>query len=347
MSVTLASGSYHNNINVRMKGTLCRKKIIIGNISQALTPNESTSNDQQKLHRWAIYLRPTRKDEDLSYIKKVSFLLHDSFENPLRVVDAPPFEVVEIGWGEFDIKITIYFVDGNEKPLEIMHALKLFPDVPFHNVAAIQDGITSSDNAASVKTANNLQSNPSTSSGFVPDFPNLFSSPPMKKSIEPPVISEHIDELLFYEPREKFYSILTLPSIPKPSLTLPSSISSTASRQQQQFVSNISEFNTMNAVGDAGVKISTYNQILTSSGSGSDDMMAIDTTTSAISEVHCERDLTFQKEIDNLGIQVDEQAELEKYMKVMSELDKDLKELEDRMDKASKEIELMVSHKSM
>ena len=53
--------------------------------------------------------------EDLSYfIRKVVFQLHPSFANPVRVVDRPPFEVTETGWGEFEVAIRIYFQDQSE-----------------------------------------------------------------------------------------------------------------------------------------------------------------------------------------------------------------------------------------
>jgi hypothetical protein len=38
----------------------------------------------------------------------------------------PPFEVVEYGWGEFEVRIRIYFHDPTEKFVEIFHNLKLF-----------------------------------------------------------------------------------------------------------------------------------------------------------------------------------------------------------------------------
>ncbi len=38
---------------------------------------------------------------------QVKFTLHPSFEQPERVVTAPPFEVTETGWGEFEIAITV------------------------------------------------------------------------------------------------------------------------------------------------------------------------------------------------------------------------------------------------
>lgn len=42
-------------------------------------------------------------------IKRAVFQLHSSFNNPTRVVESPPFELSEAGWGEFEIAITLYF----------------------------------------------------------------------------------------------------------------------------------------------------------------------------------------------------------------------------------------------
>ena len=41
-------------------------------------------------------------------------------------MEKSPFEVQEQGWGEFEITIKIHFVDSSEKPVEVLHFLKLF-----------------------------------------------------------------------------------------------------------------------------------------------------------------------------------------------------------------------------
>ncbi|GMM49640.1 TATA-binding protein-associated factor [Starmerella bacillaris] len=43
---------------------------------------------------------------------KVIYELHETFANPRRVTTAPPFEVVEKGWGEFEMKITFKLANG-------------------------------------------------------------------------------------------------------------------------------------------------------------------------------------------------------------------------------------------
>ncbi|KAF8182160.1 yeats family-domain-containing protein [Mycena galopus ATCC 62051] len=67
--------------------------------------------------------------DDLShFIKRVTFKLHDTYPNPSRNIDKPPFEVTETGWGEFEIQIRITFVpDAGKKPITLYHHLKLHP----------------------------------------------------------------------------------------------------------------------------------------------------------------------------------------------------------------------------
>ena len=68
---------------------------------------EGTQADEYHSHRWTVYVRDP-ENKDLSHVvDKVVFKLHDSFEKPVRVVEAPPFELTETGWGEFEIGITV------------------------------------------------------------------------------------------------------------------------------------------------------------------------------------------------------------------------------------------------
>lgn len=73
-------------------------------------------------------------NEDLSYLfKKVVFYLHSSFQNPVRCtfymnkieIYQPPYEIQELGWGEFEIMIEIHFNHPNLPPVQIPHMLRL------------------------------------------------------------------------------------------------------------------------------------------------------------------------------------------------------------------------------
>jgi YEATS domain-containing protein 4 len=80
-------------------------------------------------HRWTLFLRGPN-DEDMScFVSKVVFTLHPSFVVPVREVTNSPFEVTEVGWGEFEAAITIHFHDPDEAPVELLHTIKFYhPD---------------------------------------------------------------------------------------------------------------------------------------------------------------------------------------------------------------------------
>lgn len=68
-------------------------------------------------HQWTVYVKPYHNEDMSGYVKKVHFKLHESYNNPNRIVMKPPYELTETGWGEFDIVIKIYFHDPNERPV--------------------------------------------------------------------------------------------------------------------------------------------------------------------------------------------------------------------------------------
>lgn len=83
----------------------------------------------------------------------------------MRTIEAPPFEVTETGWGEFEIQIKLYFVqESMEKPQTVWHSLKLHP--------------------------------------YGDDVEG-------KKARRESVISQNYEEVLFNEPVEQFYDLLT------------------------------------------------------------------------------------------------------------------------------------------
>lgn len=41
------------------------------------------------------------------------------------VIERPPFEVTEVGWGEFEIMIRIHFSHTTDRPLTLYHMIKL------------------------------------------------------------------------------------------------------------------------------------------------------------------------------------------------------------------------------
>uniref|UniRef100_A0A803NCI6 YEATS domain-containing protein n=1 Tax=Chenopodium quinoa TaxID=63459 RepID=A0A803NCI6_CHEQI len=108
---------------------------------------------ESQSHKWTVYVRGAT-NEDLSVVvKRVVFQLHPSFNNPIRVVDSPPFELSECGWGEFEIAISLYFhSDACDRKLDVVvlslprsllwwnHMMKLFfPDPSELFLARVQN----------------------------------------------------------------------------------------------------------------------------------------------------------------------------------------------------------------
>ena len=80
-------------------------------------------------HKWSCYVRGPDDYDISTFIKQVVFTLHPSFNNQIRSLKSPPYEVHEEGWGEFDIGIKVYFwPDSNLRPIEVIHQLKLYPN---------------------------------------------------------------------------------------------------------------------------------------------------------------------------------------------------------------------------
>lgn len=124
---------------VRVRGVSIYRPIIYGNTAVVLTQKEREAlQHPDHTHRWTVAVRSAASApdsdivggaDDLSYfIKRVTFKLHDTYANPTRNVDKPPFELSETGWGEFEVQIRINFVaESGEKAIILYHHLKLHP----------------------------------------------------------------------------------------------------------------------------------------------------------------------------------------------------------------------------
>lgn len=193
------------------------------------------------------------KDDLSHFIKRVQFKLHDTYPQPTRNIDKPPYCVTETGWGEFEIQIKIFFVpEANEKPITLFHHLKLHPWLA--SVAAVESEqppppsipaplppadtsappttatdaaepsttVTTETSAESIKeqsettemdvdpvgsangTETGMQSEAAGGSGTATTVP---AAP--KPALPPVVHSWQYDEIVFPEPMEAFYDILS------------------------------------------------------------------------------------------------------------------------------------------
>ena len=103
-----------------------KKRIVIGNTSKFIPPDKRESIDQST-HKWMIYVRGSDSEPNIStFVKKVWFFLHPSYQpNDVVEVASPPFQLTRRGWGEFPVRIQLHFVDPENKPVDILHNLKV------------------------------------------------------------------------------------------------------------------------------------------------------------------------------------------------------------------------------
>lgn len=93
------------------------KPIVYGNVARYFGKKRE---EDGHTHQWTVYVKPYHNEDMSQYVKKVHFKLHESYNNPNRIMTKPPYELTETGWGEFEIVIKIYFHDPNERPVSII-----------------------------------------------------------------------------------------------------------------------------------------------------------------------------------------------------------------------------------
>ncbi|EAR89954.2 YEATS domain protein, putative (macronuclear) [Tetrahymena thermophila SB210] len=110
-------------LNTQLKQQTFSKPIVYGTISYSLGANKKQTD--KNTHRWCAYVRGPNNEDLSTFIDKVVFVLHETFTDHQRAITKPPFEVVEKGWGEFDILIQIHF-KTHYPQLELVHKLKFY-----------------------------------------------------------------------------------------------------------------------------------------------------------------------------------------------------------------------------
>ncbi|ORX42110.1 hypothetical protein DM01DRAFT_1341121 [Hesseltinella vesiculosa] len=96
----------------------------------------------------------------------VEYILHPTFVNPRRAVHNEPYTIQEKGWGEFDMRIALYFVDNVVPPEVIVFDLnfrssnfsvihkRVFPDPPPRFVSLLYQPVSTTS------TSNNKRPSP-------------------------------------------------------------------------------------------------------------------------------------------------------------------------------------------
>ena len=104
-----------------------RRTVIVGNTSQYLLKRFDRSLHDRVTHKWMTYVRSTTNQPALdSYVKSVTFFLHPTYApNDIVTISKPPYQITRFGWGEFPVRVQLQFIDPLNKPVDILHPLKL------------------------------------------------------------------------------------------------------------------------------------------------------------------------------------------------------------------------------
>lgn len=116
---TLSSGSFVP------KTGLINLTFVIGNIVKI-----SDSENEMK-YKWTVYVRNAEEGVDnLVYIEKVTYFLHESYA-PNHIVDVikKPFSLTRHGWGEFIIRLRLFFKGNMNVQTDVYHKLCLNKDI--------------------------------------------------------------------------------------------------------------------------------------------------------------------------------------------------------------------------
>lgn len=100
------------------------KRIIVGNISKWIPPDW---REDAASHKWTMYVRGDKNEANISaFVNKVRFFLHPSYRpNDVVEVTSYPFHLSRRGWGEFPLRVQLHFKNAMNKPIDIIHHLKL------------------------------------------------------------------------------------------------------------------------------------------------------------------------------------------------------------------------------
>lgn len=94
---------------------------VIGN-----TVKISDSENEMK-YKWTVYVRNAEEGIDnLMYVDKVTYFLHESYK-PNHIVDVTqkPFSLTRHGWGEFVVRLRLYFKGNMNVQTDVYHELCL------------------------------------------------------------------------------------------------------------------------------------------------------------------------------------------------------------------------------
>ena len=97
---------------------------MIGNISKWVPVD---TREDAASHKWMMYVRGPKEAPNVSgFISKVRFFLHPSYRpHDIAEVSSHPFHLSRRGWGEFPVRVQVHFTNPHNKPVDLIHHLKL------------------------------------------------------------------------------------------------------------------------------------------------------------------------------------------------------------------------------
>ncbi|XP_017060583.1 uncharacterized protein LOC108100950 [Drosophila ficusphila] len=103
---------------------------VVGNTSKYIGKGvqEKSNGEPALIYKWLVYVQGKELPQPVGYyIKKVRFQLHRSYRpNDIVDVHSPPFQLTRRGWGEFPMRIQLFFQDHlQQKPVQLMHTVVL------------------------------------------------------------------------------------------------------------------------------------------------------------------------------------------------------------------------------
>uniref|UniRef100_A0A1A9ZD72 YEATS domain-containing protein n=1 Tax=Glossina pallidipes TaxID=7398 RepID=A0A1A9ZD72_GLOPL len=120
-----------NALNAARLNNKIKYLIVVGNVSKYIGDEmeQGTKAASHVLtHKWLVYVQAKETSTPLEhYVKKVRFFLHHSYR-PNDVVDVhlSPFQVARRGWGEFPIRVQLFFhTQYYQKPVQLIHNIVL------------------------------------------------------------------------------------------------------------------------------------------------------------------------------------------------------------------------------
>lgn len=90
-----------------------------------------SDSDQEMKYKWTVYVRNVDEGIDnLIYIDKVTYFLHESYK-PNHIIDViqKPFSLTKHGWGEFVVRLRLYFKGNMKVQTDVYHKLCLDKDI--------------------------------------------------------------------------------------------------------------------------------------------------------------------------------------------------------------------------